>query len=277
MASPSLIAPVLRSLSRRAPHYAAANGKRRRTISSWRHSPAYPDVTSRPFRSVLYVPCSNSRALQKLDSLSGRSRPDSVMFDLEDGVSPLQKCKARANLEAFLRYQDTTGYFGLVRINKRGTEWYEDDVVAASEMVGKGGVWGAVVPKIESAECVEEVSRAFNEASESDSDSEDDNEGEFVRSAVPLWAMIETPLSVLNVANVARHPSLQGLILGTNDLSKELQVSPSTMSTSTTREGLKVAIQTTILAARAYKKVVIDGVYNKFAGGCSRNASLVSA
>lgn len=218
---------------------------------------------------MLYVPCSNSRALQKLDSLSGGARPDGVMFDLEDGVSPLQKCKARANLEAFLCYQDTSSYFGLVRINKRGTEWYGDDVVAASEMVGGGGVRGAVVPKIESVECVEEVSRAFNEASGSGSSSEDgDNEGELVRSAVPLWAMIETPLSVMNVGNVARHPSLQGLILGTNDLSKELQVSPSTKSTSTTREGLKVAIQTTILAARAHKKVVIDGVYNKFAGGC---------
>ena len=213
-ASPNLIAsalPALRLPGRRAPHCALVNGSRRRAFSSSSasspHSPAYPDVSSRPFRSMLYVPCSNSRALQKLDSLSGGSRPDGVMFDLEDGVSPLQKCKARANLEAFLRYQDTSGYFGLVRINKRRTEWYEDDVVAASEMVGGGGVRGAVVPKIESVECVQEVSRAFNEASGS-TEEEEKEEGELVRSAVPLWAMIETPLSVLNVANVARHPSV---------------------------------------------------------------------
>ncbi|KAL9185112.1 hypothetical protein ACHAXT_002889 [Thalassiosira profunda] len=226
----------------------------------------YPDVTSRPFRSVLYVPAVNTRALEKLSTL----RPDAVMFDLEDGVGPDKKEEARENLARFFREghhsADKDAYFGMVRINRSDTPWFEDDLKAAWELWQNEGanVRGVVLPKIEGREDVDAVSRRLLQLA---GDATCDSSTSPVVSPVPFWAMMETPLAILSALEIAAHPSIQGLILGTNDLSKELRLRPSAKCTTffeSTREGLAMSLQTAILAARAHGKLVIDGVYNNF-------------
>jgi (3S)-malyl-CoA thioesterase len=214
---------------------------------------------SRPFRSILYVPASNSRALKKLSSLTGRSKPDAVMFDLEDGVGPDNKAEARRNLVNFFGEAkgSSHSYFKMIRVNRMDTPWFEGDASIASKLMKDEGNFDVVLPKIEGFEDLEAASDHFQSGFAS------------------LWPMMETPKAILSAAAIASHPNVHGLILGTNDLGKELQLRPATTSKSkstfsigstsaTSREGLTTSLQMTILAARAYGKIVIDGVYNNF-------------
>ena len=224
--------------------------------------PKNNNISSRPFRSMLYVPASNTRALNKLDTLSGSMKPDAVMFDLEDGVAPDMKSEARDNLHQFLqdrRIRDTSSpnndYFGIVRINRVDTPWFEDDALMANDLVVQKDIntHGVVLPKIEGKKDVDTISNHFASlCSTKDDDS----------PVVPLWAMIETPLAILSVSEIASQTCIQGLILGTNDLGKELRLRPT--AGASTREGLSTSLQLAILAGRAYNKPVIDGVYNNF-------------
>ncbi|KAL3799120.1 hypothetical protein HJC23_002248 [Cyclotella cryptica] len=231
------------------------------------------DIPSLPFRSVLYVPASNTRALNKLSSLTGRSKPDAVMFDLEDGVGPDNKGQARENLVNFFEQSEgsTDSFFKLVRINRMDTPWFEADAITACRLLKNENSFDAVVlPKIEGWDDLEFATAHFQT---------------HLASNVPFWAMMETPKAILSAAAIASHPRVHGLILGTNDLGKEIQLRPSTLASkaegsdslsapkstfsigstsATVREGLVTSLQTTILAARAYGKIVIDGVYNNF-------------
>ena len=207
------------------------------------------------------------------------------MFDLEDGVGPDSKQMARDNLQHFFNQENMKmgqqKYFRIVRVNRMDTPWFGDDVAAVLKMAGNKEdllVNGVALPKIERWEDVDFVSKHFQSVWEdissnaphssisttSDTTIHDTNATAMppTIAPIPFWAMMETPHAILSASSIASHPSVQGLILGTNDLSKELQLRPH--SNSATRGGLSTSIQTTILAARAYNKLVIDGVYNHF-------------
>ena len=199
--------------------------------------------------------------MKKLASLHGRSKPDAVMFDLEDGVGPDNKKEARENLVSFFEQirKDNSAKltFNMVRVNKMNTQWFDEDVKVASELEKLGSCDAVVLPKIEGMYDLEAASSQFA--------ANDSN--------TSFWPMIETPKAILSAGEIASHPKVHGLILGTNDLGKELQLrSGSSLksafsigsTSATSREGLITSIQTTIIAARAHGKVVIDGVYNNF-------------
>jgi len=190
----------------------------------------------RPRRSVLYLPASNSRALEKARGLPC----DAVILDLEDAVAPDAKVDARDAAAAAVR----AGGFGrrelAIRVNGVGTEWHEADLAAACAT----GPDAIVVPKVDSAETVRALAAAF--------------EAHGAPSGTALWAMIETPGAVLHVADIASASDrLTVLVLGTNDLVKELGVEhvPG-------RLPLQTALGLTVLGAKAAGVVVLDGVYN---------------
>ena len=188
---------------------------------------------SRPRRSVLYMPASNSRALAKACSLSA----DALIFDLEDAVAPDAKEAARDNLLLALK-QDYAYREVIVRVNGVSTLWGRDDLQA----IAQENIDAVLLPKVESAADVDQAVQLLKDAGANDH--------------MPVWAMIETPLGVLNAQQIAAHERIQVLVMGTNDLSKELRV-PQTED----RVGFITSLGMTVLAARSYGKEVIDGVY----------------
>jgi citrate lyase subunit beta/citryl-CoA lyase len=184
-------------------------------------------------RSVLYMPGANARALEKARGLAA----DALILDLEDAVAPSAKAEARAQVALALA-QDGYGYRELVvRCNVLDSEWAEDDVA----MVAASPAHALLLPKVESVAMVEKAC------------------GWLVRhqrANLPIWVMIETPRGVLNSAGIAAHPRVEVLVLGTNDLAKELRV-PQTPG----REGFLTSLGLCVLAARAHDCDIIDGVY----------------
>jgi (3S)-malyl-CoA thioesterase len=185
---------------------------------------------TRPYRSALYIPGSKERALEKVRTLA----VDVILFDLEDAVTPEEKPGARATLAMAL----AEGGFGprlkIVRINGLDTEWGADDARAANDMACDA----VLLPKVNSAADVDALAALTNK---------------------PVWAMMETPLGILNAAEIAAHPRIEGFVLGTNDLAKDLGT-----RTRADREPLLMALQMCLLAARAHGVVALDGVYNAF-------------
>ncbi|WP_428926451.1 HpcH/HpaI aldolase/citrate lyase family protein [Marinibacterium sp. SX1] len=189
------------------------------------------DPRARPFRSVLYIPASKERALDKARGLAA----DAIIFDLEDAVAPAEKVNARATLAAQL---DQGGYGArvrLVRINGFDTEWGLDDARAAAGMACDA----VLLPKVESPDQLDRLAE--------------------ITGDLPIWAMMETPLGMLNAGAIAAHPKLQGMVMGTNDLAKEL-----TARFRPDREPMLTALGLCLLAARAHGLIIIDGVYNAF-------------
>jgi len=193
-------------------------------------------ATTRPRRTVLYLPGSNARALEKARTLA----TDALILDLEDAVSPDAKSTARDQVAAAV----TAGGFGhrevLVRVNGADTEWFEPDIAS----VASAPPDGVLVPKVSSAADVAEVEAALSAAGAPDD--------------LPLWAMLETPRAVLDAAAVTTASDrLVGFVMGTNDLAKELRAAhvPG-------RAPLLVSLTWCLLAVRDAGKVVIDGVYN---------------
>ena len=185
----------------------------------------------RPYRSVLYIPGSNTRALVKARNLP----VDAIIFDLEDAVTADEKTNARGVLAAEL----AAGGYGeracLVRVNGLETEWGLADLAAFDG----AAIDGILLPKVNSAADVDAIAGKVAD--------------------VPLWAMIETPLGVLNAAGIAAHPRIAGLVMGTNDLAKELG-----SRTVIDREPLLMSLQMALLGARAAGIVCVDGVFNAF-------------
>jgi len=247
----------------------------KRTHSTTTTIKSYQNINTRPLRSMLYVPASNNRALAKLESLLGIHKPDCIMFDLEDGCAPNKKDESRGHIYQFLQDRKTSStnkdYFGLIRINRVDTKWFEDDANVAFQMcMSKNiNINGIVLPKIESSQDVDLITKHMLSLCNNDDSLVDESDGSSqIVSPVPIWAMIETPRAILSVAEIAAHSSVKGLIIGTNDLSKELQLRPTCGSlsgtTNTTRDGLATSLQLVLLAGKAYNKPVIDGVYNNF-------------
>ena len=190
----------------------------------------------RPRRSVLYMPSSNERALEKAKSLA----VDGLLLDREDAVAPAAKPGARDNACAAAQ----SGEYGrrevTIRVNGMDTEWHADDIAAASE----AGPDAIVVPKVSSAEAVLELVASL--------------EKHGAPEHTKLWAMIETPHAMLHAQEIAgASDRLTVLVMGTNDLAKELYAEhvPG-------RQPLLTGLGLALLAARAEGKAIIDGVYN---------------
>lgn len=189
------------------------------------------DPRARPYRSVLYIPGSRARALDKARSLP----VDAVIFDLEDAVSVEEKVNARATLAEAL----ATGGYGarvkIVRINGLDTEWGRADAEAAARM----GCDVILLPKVNTPQDLDALAE--------------------ITGDMPLWAMMETPRGMLNAAAIAAHPKLQGMVMGTNDLAKELQC-----RFRPDRLPMMAGLGLCLLAAKAEGLVIVDGVYNAF-------------
>jgi (3S)-malyl-CoA thioesterase len=242
------------------------------STSVTRNSDDIIEALSQPFRSLLYVPASNKRALEKLSSLQGSNRPDGIILDLEDGVIPSSKDSARENLVHYFQQRDDVNKkdrFHIVRINSVNTPWFAEDISAVVQ-IGSDVIDGISLPKVEKWEDVELISRELhNKSGDADDGAiECDNSNSTASatiSPIPIWPMIETPRAVLSSLSISSHPSIHGLLLGTNDLAKDLNLGQG--GNNNTREGLITSLQMTILAARANGKFVIDGVYNNFRDG----------
>ncbi|MFO1174256.1 MAG: CoA ester lyase [Paracoccaceae bacterium] len=189
-----------------------------------------PEVP-RPFRSVLYIPGANQRALEKAASLAC----DAIIFDLEDAVAPEEKPRARALVADMLRTGDYGNRARIVRINALDTAWGRDDCLAFAETRPDA----ILIPKVSRPAHVEAVAVLVPD--------------------LPLWAMMETAVVAWHAADIAAHPRIEGFVVGTNDLAKDIgaRFRPD-------REPLLTAISLCLLAGKAYGRIVVDGVYNAF-------------
>lgn len=193
---------------------------------------------NRPRRSVLYMPGSKQRALEKAKTLPA----DTLILDLEDAVTPYEKANARQLVCAAVR----AGGYGqrelVIRINSLDTQWGQEDLAAACAAAPDA----ILIPKVESAELVQHIEATMK------------SHGAQPKTAI--WAMMETPLGALNAAQIATAtPRLGCFILGTNDLVKDLDAEHTP-----TREPVMTALGLCVLAAKAHGLAVIDGVYNAF-------------
>ena len=190
----------------------------------------------RPRRSVLYMPASNARALEKAKTLPC----DGLILDLEDAVAPDDKPAARDAACAAASSGDYGAREVTIRVNGADTEWHAEDLAAACA----AGPDAIVVPKVDSADSVLALVEAMaaHDAPEH----------------TKLWAMVETPYAMLHAEDVAAASDrLTVLVMGTNDLAKELYAEhvPG-------RQPLLTGLGLALLAARATGKVILDGVYN---------------
>ena len=189
-------------------------------------------MTQRPYRSVLYIPASKERALDKARSLPA----DAIIFDLEDAVAPEEKGAARDLLARVLAEGGFGGRARILRLNGFDTPWGAGDLAVFGR---HGDVDALLLPKVNGAA---DLDRAAAQALDK-----------------PLWAMMETTLGCLNAAEIAGHPALAGMVMGTNDLARELgsRFRPD-------RLPMQAGLGLCLLAARAHGKVIVDGVYNAF-------------
>ncbi len=187
---------------------------------------------SYPYRSVLYLPGSRMGVLEKARDLPA----DALIFDLEDAVAPDDKPRARLLVSEMVQH-DYGMRKRLIRINGLDTPWGQEDLSAAIEAAPDG----ILLPKVNSAAELQAIAAQL-------------------RGKTRLWAMMETPLGILNAREIAAStPLLEGLVMGTNDLIKELLASHVP-----TRAPVLTALSTCLLAARAHGLVCVDGVYNAF-------------
>jgi citrate lyase subunit beta/citryl-CoA lyase len=197
-------------------------------------------MIARPRRSVLYMPGSNPRALAKARTVAA----DALILDLEDSVAPDQKAHARAQVAAAVR----EGGFGrreiVIRINGLQTPWGRDDLIAAAAARPDA----ILLPKVDGPGAIMQAAREMREAG--------------VAETVRLWAMMETPLAILNagsIAAVSADPAarLDALVMGLNDLAKETRarLRPG-------RAAMTPWLAACVAAARAHNVDIIDGVFN---------------
>lgn len=197
-------------------------------------------MTFRPRRSALYMPGSNARALEKAKTLAA----DVIIMDLEDAVAPDMKDTARGQIAAAV----SGGGYGrreiVIRTNGLDTPWIDADIAAA--LTARPDA--LLVPKVSSAADVARLTAKLQGAAPS----------------LRLWAMIETPLAILNLREIAACAATDGarlscFVLGTNDLVKETRA-----ELDETRSAALYWLTATVTAARAYGLDVLDGVYNNF-------------
>ena len=190
-----------------------------------------------PLRSVLFLPASNARAVDKARTLDC----DAVILDLEDAVGPADKPAARMGMAAALAAGGFRPPLVAVRVNGLDSEWGADDLAAAAA----AGPDAVVIPKVSGVAALEAAAAALKDA------------------WTPLWANIETCAGVLQLAEIsaaAKDLGVEALVFGQNDLSRDMGLRPSR-----DRRALHAAMSLTVTAARAAGLAVIDGVFNDFA------------
>ena len=189
----------------------------------------------RPRRSVLYMPAANERALEKAKTIAS----DALIFDLEDAVSPESKDAARENAVRAA----SSGEYGkreiTIRCNGLDTPWGAADIAAAAKSCASS----IVIPKVGDAAAVDAVSKHLDAAG--------------APAEMLIWAMIETPSAIFNARAIAAHPRVAVLVMGTNDLVKELHAVQVPG-----RAPVMSHLATALLAAREADKPILDGVYN---------------
>jgi citrate lyase subunit beta/citryl-CoA lyase len=189
----------------------------------------------RPRRSVLYMPAANERALDKARTIPA----DALILDLEDAVAPDAKDAARANACAAAASGDYGNREITIRCNALATPWGVDDLAAAAT----SGAQAVVIPKIESVDELDAVVTHLDAAG--------------APADLGVWAMVETPTAIADIRSIAAHPRVPVLVMGTNDLLKELRA-----EAGANREALVPHLAAALLGAREAGKVILDGVYN---------------
>jgi citrate lyase subunit beta/citryl-CoA lyase len=200
-------------------------------------------MTFRPRRSLLYMPGSNARALEKARTLPA----DGIILDLEDSVAPDAKVSARSQVAAAVTAKGFGRREVIVRVNGRDTAWWLEDI----DMAAKARPDGILVPKVESMRDLNAIADRLGDIG--------------ADHAIRVWIMIETPLAVLRVEELAAaardsEMRLAGLVIGPNDIAREtrLRMTPG-------RPAMVPALMACVFAAHAHGIDVLDGVYNNFA------------
>jgi citrate lyase subunit beta/citryl-CoA lyase len=197
-------------------------------------------MSIRPRRSVLYMPGSNARAIEKARTLPA----DGIILDLEDAVAPDAKPQARAQVAAAVKAGGFGGREVFIRVNGIDTPWHAEDMHAAAHAAPDA----ILVPKVNNSGQLEMLGRRLLDMG--------------TDRKTRMWAMIETPFAILNITDIAAaakdsETRLSGFVLGTNDLAKETsaRLLPG-------RAPMLPWLTTCVLAARAYGIAILDGVYN---------------
>ena len=215
-------------------------------------------MTIRPRRSVLYMPGSNARALDKAKTLAA----DGAILDLEDSVAPDAKEAARQQVVDAVK----AGGFGrrelFIRVNGVDTPWHADDLAAAAHAAPDV----ILVPKVSSPDTLELIGRRLLDMG--------------TAHKTRVWAMIETPLAIFNILAIAAmardsEARLGGFVMGTNDLAKDTRARlvPG-------RAPMLPWLTTCLAAARVHGLEILDGVYNDignadgFAAECKQGLEL---
>ncbi len=200
-------------------------------------------MTIRPRRSVLYMPGSNTRAIEKARTLA----VDAIILDLEDSVAPDSKTSARKQVSDAV----IAGGFGsrelIVRINGLDTAWWLEDL----DLVAKAKPDAVLIPKVSSPSQLEDVAERLVDIS--------------ADHRIRVWAMMETPLAMLNAREIAAaakdvETRLAAFVMGTNDLAKETRA-----KITSGRAAMLPWLMNCVAAARAYGLDILDGVFNDLA------------
>ena len=200
-------------------------------------------MTIRPRRSVLYMPGSNARALEKAKTLPA----DGLILDLEDSVAPEAKEAARQQVTDAVK----AGGFGprevFIRVNGVDTPWHAEDLNAAAQAAPDA----ILIPKVSNPETLEMVGRRLLDMHSN--------------HKTRVWAMIETPLAIFNILSIAAEARdsesrLGGFVMGTNDLAKDTRA-----RLVSGRAPMLSWLSTCVAAARIHGIVILDGVYNDIA------------
>ena len=194
----------------------------------------------RPRRSVLFMPGSNARALEKARSLAA----DGIIFDLEDSVAPDEKPNARAQIAKALSDGGFGGRERIIRTNAPASSFWQDD----SALAAQARPDAILVPKIAGPEDIAAIGTRLDQLG--------------ADPAIRLWVMIETPLAIFNILSIAAaakdsESRLSGFVMGTNDLARDTRARlvPG-------RAPMVGWLSTCVAAARVYGIDILDGVYN---------------
>lgn len=192
-------------------------------------------------RSVLYVPAANAKAMAKADSLAC----DAMIFDLEDAVAPEAKADAREALRAYFAAHPRSDKERVIRVNGASSEWGAEDLAAAAAICPDA----VLLPKVEAAEQLLMARSALDRTG---------------GAGIQLWAMVETPLGLVRIAEIAAlgaraDTGLTCLVAGTNDIAKE-----TGLPIPDGRGTMMLWLAQAVLQARAFGIDILDGVYNDF-------------
>ena len=207
-------------------------------------------ISARPRRSALYLPASNARALEKARTLPC----DVVILDLEDAVAPEAKAEARAGAVAAVKAGGFGGREVVIRVNGLDTPWGAEDLAAAASVRPDA----VLIPKVSAPE---DLSAARTRLGDH----------------LPIWAMIETCAAMFRLDALGAESvnvGVEAWVIGSNDLAKEMRC-----VLTVDREPLRTALSLSLMAARAHRLAILDGVYNEIgdADGLARQCAQAAA